>query len=227
MRITNQIQDYNIKKIHYTPNFCANRIAVAEPVIDGVAQKIEIFSIGKKDYAFLKKLLSDIDLRKLLPSFVNKPNFDVWNKLIVAAGDILGHTKKQKAYLAVCDKKTCGIIVTNNNRKKGYLGIITSIPVDVEKQIKGAGSSLITAYLELAANKKLKVISLEPLINGPTNAVSFYERHNFSFPDDKISLMRIEHKNILETLNRNKCDLNYKTIKNKKMKTNLEHYLDT
>ena len=227
MRITNQIQDYNIHKIHYNPNFCANRIAVAEPVIDGVARKIEIFSIGKKDYPFLKKTLARIDLKKMLPSFANKPNFDVWNELIAVAGDVLGHTKKQRAYLAVCDKKTCGIIITNNNRKKGNLGILASIPVDVEKQIKGAGSSLMTAYLELAANRKLKFITLEPIINGPTNAVGFYERHNFSFPDTRASLMKIVYRDILKTLNRNKEELNYQSLKNNKIDTNLEHYLDT
>ena len=59
-----------------------------------------------------------IDLKKMLPSFANKPNFDVWNELIAVAGDVLGHTKKQRAYLAVCDKKTCGIIITNNNTLK-------------------------------------------------------------------------------------------------------------
>ena len=89
MRITNQIQDYNINKIHYNPNFGANRIAVAEPVIDGVSRKIEIFSIGKKDYAFLKKIFSGIDLKKMLPSFANKPNFDVWNKLGIAIFKII------------------------------------------------------------------------------------------------------------------------------------------
>lgn len=207
------------------PSFKGRKIAVAKPIVDGIAKEIEIYSVGKKDAGVIQAAIEKLNLRELLPNHANHPNFNVWEGLLNLAAEDIGQFSKQRTYLAVADKKPCGIITANSSKSEGTLGILASIPVAVNEKVKGAGSSLMTAFLDMAKGKKLKKVKLEPIINGPTDAVSFYERHNFKFTDPYASTMQATRFDINKTLEQNIQDLNYKKLRNQP-EINLGNYLD-
>lgn len=208
------------------PSFAGRLVAVAKPVINGIEKEIEIYRVGKKDASFLQKILSEIDVEKLMPSMKDRPNLQIWTKLISQAAEDIGKYAKQKAYIAVSEQKPCGIVIVNNNRKQSTLGILASIPTGRDELTKGTGSSLITTVLDLAKSKKISQITLEPLLKGPTNCVEFYKKHNFNFVDPYASAMRIYLQDIKKTLEKNITDSNYKKLKKSKER-NLENYLNT
>ena len=63
---------------NYRPQFKARKIAVARPIVDGIAKEIEIYNVSKKDKDIIEKIVQNLNLAKLLPSKVNAPNFNVW-----------------------------------------------------------------------------------------------------------------------------------------------------
>ncbi len=223
MQIQNNVKP-NQQTKKYSPNFTGRLVAVATPVINGIEKEIQIYRVGKKDASFLQKILSEIDVEKLMPSMKDRPNLTIWTKLISQAAEDIGKFTKQKAYIAVSEQKPCGIVIVNNNKKQGTLGILASIPTATDELTKGAGSSLITTVLDLAKSKKLSQITLEPLLKGPTDCVGFYKRHNFNFVDPYASAMRIYLQDIKKTLEKNIIDSGYKKIK-KSQETNLEFCL--
>ena len=210
------VSEYNTK--NYSPNFTARKIAVVKSVssalADGANSAIEIYSLGKKDKDFVEKLVKSIDMKKLLPSKSNEPNFSVWQNLIEFISDFIGTTKHQKVFLALQNKKPCGILVSICNRTISKLiGIATRLAA-VEKRIKNAGRALFTALLDVAASKKHKHIKLEPILNGPTDAVGFYKKMGMSFPDPNASVMSVDRQGIIKSYNKQAEALNYEKVKN-------------
>ena len=210
---------------NHNQNFKGRKIAVAKPVVNGVMKKIEIYSINKEDRAFVRQIADSIDLEKLLPSQTGAKNFSIWKDIIDTAAASLGLYKKQSAYIAVHDRKPCGILVTNKNRKQGSVGLLATWPTGIETRVKKAGSTLFTAFLDIAKKKKLQKITLEPLLNGPTDSVGFYLGHGMSFSDPNTSLMSAQKHIIKDTFEVKKQELNYVTQKNQQ-KVKLKNILD-
>lgn len=206
-------------------NFKARRIAVANPIINGITKKVEVYSIDKNERKFIKKITDSINMEELLPSQKEKSNFSVWKGIIDAAAESLGTMKKQNAYIAIYERKPCGIIVTNDNRKKGIVGLFATWPIAIEQKVKKAGSILFTTFLDKAQKKKWEKISLEPVINGPTDSVGFYIAHGMTFPDQKASVMTAQKRIIKDTFEAKKHELNYQNIKRPE-KVKLENIVD-
>ena len=179
----------NTNKNNYYPAFKARKIAVARPIVDGVKKQIDIYRLTKKDKDCFGKIVKSINLAELLPSKVNTPNFKVWQNLIECTYDCIGNFSHQKIFLAVQENKACGILLATHNMKKGEVVTFATWPTAVEQKVKKAGSSLFTAFLNLAKQKKLKLVHLEPIINGPTDAIGFYKGHGIDFTDKLSSKM--------------------------------------
>ena len=204
-------------------NFKARRIACTKPV--GLDKAIEIYSLNRKDRPVVRQIIKSVNMEKLLPARLEYKNFGIWQKIINSAAAFLGEGKKQSAFLAVQNKKPCGIMLTNSNRKEGTVGIIVTWPVKKNTKVKKAGSSLFTAFLDIAQRKGLRKISLEPVINGPTDAVGFYQSHGMHFPDTRASVMTSAKQSIKDTFEIKKKELNYVTEKNP-VKTSIKNVVD-
>lgn len=194
-------------------SFKARKVAVARPIVDGIKKEIEIYRLGNRDKDCFGKIVETINLAQLLPSKINAPNFNVWQNLIEAAYDCIGHVKHQRIFLAVQDNKPCGVLLASCNNKQGEVVTFATWPVGLEQKVKKAGSSLFTAFLKLVEQKKLKRVKLEPLINGPTDSVGFYLSHGMEFADKCSSLMVAGQKNIKSTLTTKIDELDYEVIK--------------
>lgn len=209
----------------YTASFKANKIAVVRPIIDGAAKEIEIYSLTKKDKNLVKKISDSVNLSKLLPSKVNAPNFSIWQKLIELTSDCMGNFSHQRIFLAVQENKCCGLLLATNNMKNGEVVTFATWPTAVEQKVKKAGSSLFTTFLNIASQKKLKKIKLEPILNGPTDAVGFYKAHGMDFPDKYASVMVATQSQINKMALQKSKELNYTRLKHP-IKVNLENKLD-
>ena len=213
----------NLTQHNTRMNFKARRIAYTKPV--GLDKAIEIYSLNSKDRPVVRQIIEAVNMEKLLPARLEYKNFSIWQKIINAAAAFLGQGKKQSAFLAVQNKKPCGIMLTNSNRKEGTVGIIATWPVKKDTKVKKAGSSLFTAFLDIAQRKGLRKISLEPVINGPTDAVGFYQSHGMHFPDSRASVMTSAKQSIKDTFEIKKKELNYVTEKNP-VKTSIKNVVD-
>ena len=209
----NRFQQNNINNNNHI-NFGGRKIAVTKPVIDGIEKEIAIYKINNKDWDFIRQITNKIDLAQLLPSKVNSKNFPIWQDIINLASNCVGDIKKASAYIAIHDKKPCGIIVTSKNRKQGCVNLFATWPIKIETKVKKAGSTLFTSFLDVARRKNLQKISLEPVINGPTDAVGFYKAHGLDFPDKKGSLMTMNKQKIKETLDIKTKELNFQKLEN-------------
>lgn len=198
---------------HNQTAFKARKIAVSKPVIDGIAKEIEVFTLSKNDKDTFCKIAQKVNLNELLPSKVNATNFPIWQKLIEVTGDCIGHFKHQKIFLAVQDRKPCGVLLATANKNQAEVVTFVTWPVDVEQRVKKAGSTLFTAFLDFAQRKNLKKVKLEPIIKGPTDAVGFYKAHGMDFPDPKSSVMTANKAQIKNTLFEKAEELNYSCIK--------------
>ena len=117
----------NLTQHNTRMNFKARRIAYTKPV--GLDKAIEIYSLNSKDRPVVRQIIKSVNMEKLLPARTEYKNFSIWQKIINAAAAFLGQGKKQSAFLAVQNKKPCGIMLTNSNRKEGTVGIIVTWPV--------------------------------------------------------------------------------------------------
>lgn len=213
------------KRQNYIPQFKARKIAVARPVVDGIKKQIDIYQLSKKDKDNVGKIVKNLNLAELLPSQKDAKNFNVWQNLIELTHDCIGNFSHQKIFLAVQDSKPCGILLATHNMKKGEVVSFATWPIDVEQRVKKAGSSLFTTFLNLANQKKLKQIHLEPLLNGPTDSVGFYKAHGMRFPDKYSSVMMASRDKIVETARKKSEELDYTTIKHP-VKVNLASLLN-
>ena len=210
---------------NYRPQFKARKIAVARPIVDGIAKEIEIYNVSKKDKDIIEKIVQNLNLAKLLPSKVNAPNFNVWQNIIEATSDCIGNFGHQRIFLAVQDKKPCGLLLAMHNMKKAEVVTFATWPTAIEQKVKKAGSSLFTAFLNLAKQKKLKLVKLEPVINGPTDAVGFYRAHGLDFPDKYASVMIAPQERINATAIKKSEELNYTKLK-RPVTVKLQNVLD-
>lgn len=198
---------------HNQTSFKARKIAVAKPVIDGIAKEIEVFTLSKNDKDTFCKVAKKVNLNELMPSKVTATNFPIWQKLIEITGDCIGNFKHQKIFLAIQDRKPCGVLLATANKKQAEVISFVTWPVDVDQRVKKAGSTLFTAFLDFAKRKNIEKIKLEPIIKGPTDAVGFYKAHGMNFPDPKSSVMTSNKSKIETTLFEKAEELNYSCIK--------------
>lgn len=77
-----------------------------------------MFTLSKNDKDTFCKIAQKVNLNKLLPSKVNATNFPIWQKLIEVTGDCIGHFKHQKIFLAVQDRKPCGVLLATANKNQ-------------------------------------------------------------------------------------------------------------
>ncbi len=198
----------------YTPQFKARKIAVARPVVDGIVREIEIYNVSKKDKDVIGEFIKRINLAQLLPSKTDAPNFNIWQEIIEMTGANIGNFKHQRVFLAVQDKKPCGLLLsTIQNKKQGEVVTFATWPIAAEQRVKKAGSALFTSFLNLAKQKKLQKVKLEPVLNGPTDAVGFYQAHGMCFPDKYASVMTASQSRIAQTAAEKTEELNYTKLK--------------
>lgn len=206
----------NISSKNQNTTFTARQFAVVKPLADAISadshKPIEIYTLGRKDKDFMTKFLSQINMERLLPSKRNKKNFSVWQDLIQFMGDFMGTTARQRVFLAVQDKKPCGMLVSVCNKRKCELVGFATWPVGVEQKVKNAGRALFTAFLDVVSAKKCKNLKLEPILQGPTDAVGFYKKMGLEFKDPHLSTMSAGRKDILATFAEQVRALNYKKI---------------
>ncbi len=210
-----KVNDYNTNKYN-SPSFTARKVAVVKSIFPPECSKapIEIYSIGKKDKPFLDKLVKSIDMRKLMPSKLNEPNFSIWQELIEFISGFIGTTSHQRAFLALHNKKPCGLLVSVCNRTSSEIIGLATWPTAVENKIRNAGRSLVTALLDVASSKNHKKLKLEPILQGPTDAVGFYKKMGLTFPDPNASVMTVSGSGIVKNFNKQAQELNYQKIKN-------------
>ncbi len=213
------------KKQNYVPQFKARKIAVARPIVDGIKKEIEIYQISAKDKKTFDKIVQNTNIAHLLPSKILEPNFIVWQRLLEITRDCIGEFSHQKIFLALHDNKPCGVLLAQANRKKAEVITFVTWPTAVEQKVKKAGSALFTALLNFANKKKIKQVNLEPIVNGPTDAVGFYKSHGMDFPDKYASKMTAWRSKITETAQKKSEELNYTVLKHP-IKVNLNNRIN-
>lgn len=218
------IEALNTQKQKTPISFKARKIAVARPIVDGVVKEIEIYRLSKKEQNIVKEISDSVNLSKLFPSKIKAPNFSIWQQLIDSTGEYIGFLSRPKVFLAVQDNKPCGMLLATHNMKKGQVITFATWPTAVEQKVKKAGSSLFTAFLNLAKRKKLEKISLEPVIKGPTDSVGFYKAHGMDFPDKYASVMTAPRVRIASVADTKNEELNFENLKHP-IKVNLMHKL--
>ena len=184
-----QITSYNN---NISPQFKAVKVATATNMVKNFNTKIDIYKINPKtDNTFLSKWKEKVNIHTLFPKL---PEFDKarWQQVFeysinsAADGDFTG-------YIAVQDNKPCGIISYLNNGKNNiFIDGVCSVPVDTNKKIPLAGTTLIYQAFKDAQEKGSEEIVLDAVNNGPFNIIEKYKTLGFKINSvgDKYTNMR-------------------------------------
>lgn len=172
------------------------------------ATDIMIYEVEKSDQDFMEDYVKKIDLEKLAPDVEEKIPQIIWKALIKSAIDLIG-IDNTKVYLALANKKPCGVISERTefepliNEQTKHIGFLATWPTKIGHNVKCAGKSLVQTILNQAQNENLPV-TVNPCSSAPKgkrSCVNFYQNVGFQFFDKKNSIeMLISKEDISKTI---------------------------
>ena len=192
MQITNQPITQNKK--YQSPNFQGIHYATVKLKDIKNSSDIFIYKLERSDQNFLQKLLKKLNLNKLAPEIKDPEQQTSWKELIEKAIDTINYPKA-KVYLAVSEKRPCGILSELNyfdsgiNTNTKYINYFATWPDKPNHNVKCAGKSLLRTVFDNAENDGLG-ISLKTCPTGPKgnrDGGKFYEDFGFKYVAPQIS----------------------------------------
>lgn len=181
---------------NHSPQFKATKVATATNMAKNFDTKIDIYKLNPKvDSIFLKKWKEKINIKNLFPKL---PEFDkarwqqVFDYSIDSAAD-----RDFTAYVAVNNNKPCGIISYLHNKKNAiFIDGVCSVPIDTNKKVPLAGTTLIYQAFIDAKEKDSEEIVLDAVNNGPFNIIEKYKTFGFKINSvgDKYTNMRCKER---------------------------------
>lgn len=158
-------------------NFKASKIARISTELKGRGiSEIDIYSIDRDDYSFLKKLAKRIDYKKLFPKLTEQLQArwqKVFNYCIECAT-----SPENTTYIAIHNNKPCGILTSYQDRAFSLDGLCT-IPQKTNQKVPFVGTSLIFQLFKDAERAGASEINLDAVTDGPFDVVTKYEKLGF------------------------------------------------
>ena len=190
-------------------NYTARRIAVSEIDVNGKKEALNIYKLDEKDSKFLKVILDSVSLKKFVPETPDKQSLWKWQTVISDAGMYLGELPDEHSYLAVKNRKACGILIGTNDGKHGFIETLAKWPTKAGEKIKGIGKALMTPFIEDVSKTASEEIKLEPLSSSPYDCIKFYKKQRFAFTDNTKSCMEIKKDKMSDTVKENMKIIHY------------------
>lgn len=159
-------------------SFKGVNIGKTKSMIGDIPAEIKLYRIEPQDYSFLKDMRSNIRMRELLPEMSVKKNFSEWKGIIDhAVNDIIAG---KKGILAAINDKPCAIAsIGQTTGGSVYVYNLSSWPVAPDTRVKDAGKSVMRQIYYDALKDKNRMVSLTPLLDGPTDTLKFYRSMGF------------------------------------------------
>lgn len=210
-----------------TNNTSFRGIPVARVIPHTGGKEIILYELTKKDIQFAKKMSEKLDLKALHPNLENYDGFVSWKTIIKRAVDRIGH---QPVFLAVQNKRPCGIIAYRNSAPKtSVISALATWPPKVEEPAEHAGKALIRKAFQYTHEKQNTCIELRPAQAKPRgkSCKDFYAKLGFQKAEEDNDLQELWE--IKDAMFNKKCAqlenyFHYKEIKNGK-EENLERTL--
>ena len=194
-------------------SFQARKIALTKNVFNGKITHIDLYELSSYDVDFLTKLKEKTNISTLMPNLTEADANswqDVFNYTINAALD-----NSIKKYLAVTGNKPCGIMAVQKiGRRMNLLGV-SSIPLDVNKKVNFAGSTLFCQLFQMAKTSKSKSLMLEAMKNSAFDLVSKYREKGFFIGEEgeRYISMHCPKRNVRAQLKKLQEATNYLPVK--------------
>ncbi len=190
----------NITRIkqNNNPNFTALHIARTKSKISDMKEIcLDIYKITPEDYGFLNILGKTTDLHKLMPE-IKYSEVDVWQELL----KIAVIKAKNNGYLAVHNKKPCGLMQFTKTDKKYNLDIICTIPTEINTRVPNVGKSLMSIMFDDFMKSNANRIELAAVTNAPFNAYIKYTRLGFKQTggENGVVSMKLTREKLAETM---------------------------
>lgn len=176
---------------------------------------ITIYELNSSDRPYLKKLSNNLNLKALNPNEKSYKEYSEWRNII--EGGILraGH---MPTYLAVSDKRPCGIMSCNIFAKGvNFLSILATWPMLPDKKVKYAGSSLVVKLIKDSIKAGSTQIDVAPATCAPNgkNCKTFYQQIGFKKDLNDDIYMALKDSDFHSALERFKTKFDYKTLENR------------
>lgn len=158
------------------PEFKAIKVASLKNRVLENASNIDIYQIRSEDYGYIQTLSRKINYKTLCPQLA-KDLQERWQKIFqycISKVQDFGNI----SYLAVQDRKPCGILTYYNDREFQLDGIC-SIPNKDGQKIHLSGKSLLYKLFKDAESNDVKGIKLDAVTDGPYNVIDKYEKLGF------------------------------------------------
>lgn len=158
-------------------SFAAKRFATIDI---NAKESVELFKVDEQDKVFLSMMAAKIDLKKLLPENTAPQKLKKHAAMIENAIQIACGGATQDNYLAVHNKKPCGIITyINVSNTDSELEYIATWPESKDSKVKYVGTSLILQMFQNAKSKSIKKISLNVLKDSNIDLLKYYQNLGF------------------------------------------------
>lgn len=164
----------NLQNNYSNKNFKAREYALIKTTLEGVKQNFTVYSVNNKDTGFLDIMASNIVLKKLTQGegFSNKI-LTSWKNIINNSIMMAGFDEPQQTYLLVKGNRPCSII-SYKDMFNSYLDGVASWPVNVNKYVKLAGTSMFKLLFYNAEKNGIKNIFLDCARNSPIDLERYY-----------------------------------------------------
>lgn len=179
---------------------------------------IDIYKLTEKDDDFIDFLDSTTDYNKIAPDLPEDMRAR-WQKIFHYCIEEIRDGFNQN-FVAISNKKPCGILTGYCNETSSYLDGVCKIPSEENKNLRNAGKSLILHFLKTAQKANSKTISLDAVKDGPFDVISMYEKLNFKkvFPAEdsgKYQPMEMNKYKLKEQIKSLESKFNYKEEKSR------------
>lgn len=198
-------------------------IPVAE--VKAAGNNLKLYRLNSKDKGFMDNLYKTLDLRRLYPGF-NNLQYNIWDEVTKMALKYADNNGKQ-TLLLTCNNSPCGVANYSHQTPKFRLNYISTWPVNVAQKVPYAGKVLFMELFRQFLDKDCYSMELSALKYAPFNAICKYLSLGF-IPcggDNYQEIMRANKKNISNSLNNLKQNINFIPI-NHGQEINLTEHLN-
>ena len=161
-------------------NFKAVKVATAKNTLGKITTDIEIYKLQKEDRSFLENLKKKTSIKKMYPKLDSLAQARWQHIFEYCINNILdSFGNRNTAYLAVKNKKPCGIMTYTDKGSELYLDGICSIPIEENKKVSLVGKTLFLQFFKDLEKSKAKKATLSAVNDGPFNVVKKYQELGF------------------------------------------------
>lgn len=196
-------------QVNNYPNvsFKARKVATTRNVFKNVNTNINLYELCSKDNKFLSELKTKVNIKQMMPD-LPEVAIESWQNILDFTINAAKDSQTIK-YIAISDKKPCGIMVIQPNGKRLNLIGVASIPTDVNKKTNFVGNTLFCQLFRIAQDLKSNTIELEAVKSSPFNLVRKYIELGFKIDEEgeryismscNVDNVRMQLKKLLATI---------------------------